>query len=204
MGYVIHVILGFVLAYLSFVPPGMLNMTAVRNTLEKGFKEGFWFAFGAAIVVIPQAFVALAFAQFFDNHPEVVDNLKWAGIVVLLTLSMIFFYQARKKFTGQVSRKKGKSFAMGVLMSAMNMMAIPFYLVLSSVLKERGRLIMEQPFIILFVIGLFLGALSIFLTYVRFASIIQKRAQFIASNINYILSLLFFILGIFTLYNMVG
>ena len=81
-------------------------------------------------------------------------------------------------------------------MSTMNMLSIPFYLVLSSVLESKGYLIMEQPYISLFVLGVFLGALSLFLIYVRFALIIQKRAQFIASNINYILSLLFFILGI--------
>jgi len=84
-------------------------------------------------------------------------------------------------------------------MSGMNMLAIPFYLVLSSVLENRGLLKTEQPFINLFVTGVFLGAFSLFSTYVYFAQIIVKKAQFIARNINYILSLLFFILGILTL-----
>ena len=88
----------------------------------------------------------------------------------------------------------------GMLMSTMNMLAIPFYLVLSSVLENRGMLITEQPFINLFVTGVFLGAFALFMTYVRFADVIQKRAQFIARNINYILSALFFVLGILTFF----
>ncbi len=195
-----HVGLGFVMAYLSLVPPGMLNMTAVRTAIEKGNTSGRWFSLGAALVVIPQAFVALVFAKFFAQHPEVVERLNYAGVVVLFVLSVAFFLQARKKFKGEGKKRKGKSFVVGMLMSTMNMLAIPFYLVLSSVLENRGMLITEQPFINLFVTGVFLGAFALFMTYVRFAAVIQKRAQFIARNINYILSVLFFVLGILTFF----
>ena len=195
-----HVGLGFVMAYLSLVPPGMLNMTAVRTAIEKGYTSGRWFSLGAALVVIPQAFVALVFAKFFAQHPEVVERLNYAGVVVLFVLSVAFFLQARKKFKGEGKKRKGKSFVVGMLMSTMNMLAIPFYLVLSSVLENRGMLITEQPFINLFVTGVFLGAFALFMTYVRFADVIQKRAQFIARNINYILSALFFVLGILTFF----
>mgnify|MGYP001811836717 FL=1 len=200
MEYFTHVGLGFVMAYLSLVPPGMLNMTAVRTAIEKGSSSGRWFALGAALVVIPQAFVALVFARFFAEHPEVVERLNYAGIAVLFGLSIVFFLQARKKFKGEGKKRSGKSFWVGMLMSSMNMLAIPFYLVLSSVLENRGMLITEQPFINLFVTGVFLGAFGLFMTYVRFADVIQKRAQFIARNINYILSALFFVLGILTFF----
>ncbi len=199
MQYLMHIALGYVMAFLSLTPPGMLNMTSVRTALEKGPRSGMWFALGAAIVVIPQAFIALVFARFFAEHPEVVERLNYAGLAVLFLLSVAFFFQARKKFKGEGSRKKGKSFVVGLLMSSMNMLAIPFYLVLSSVLENRGLLVTEQPYINLFVTGVFLGAFSLFMVYVKFAAVIQKRAQFIARNINYILSALFLVLGILTL-----
>ena len=199
MQYLMHIALGYVMAFLSLTPPGMLNMTSVRTALEKGSRSGMWFALGAALVVIPQAFIALVFARFFAEHPEVVERLNYAGLAVLFLLSVVFFFQARKKFKGEGSQKRGKSFVVGVLMSSMNMLAIPFYLVLSSVLENRGLLITEQPYINLFVTGVFLGAFSLFMVYVKFAAIIQKRAQFIARNINYILSALFLVLGILTL-----
>ena len=194
-----HIALGYVMAFLSLTPPGMLNMTSVRTALEKGPRSGMWFALGAAMVVIPQAFIALVFARYFAEHPEVVERLNYAGLAVLFLLSVVFFFQARKKFKGEGSRKKGKSFVVGALMSSMNMLAIPFYLVLSSVLENRGLLTTEQPYINLFVTGVFLGAFSLFMVYVKFAAVIQKRAQFIARNINYILSALFLVLGILTL-----
>ena len=188
------------MSFLSLTPPGMLNMTVVRTTIEKNRREGFWFALGAATVVILQAFIALAFAKYFANNPHIVERLKLAGVFVLFLLSVAFFIQARKKLKVEGAKRKGKSFVVGFLMGTMNMLAIPFYLVLSSVLENRGMLIIEQPYITLFVFGVFLGSFSLFLVYLQFAMIIQKRAQFIARNINYILSILFFVLGILSLF----
>ncbi len=200
MPYFLHVILGFVMAFFSLMPPGMLNMTAVRTAIEKNRNEGIWFSLGAALVVIPQAFIALVFARFFGENPQIVERLEIGGVLVLFLLSIVFFIQARKKFKGEGGKRKGKSFWIGILMSVMNMLAIPFYLVLSSVLENRGLLNTEQPFINLFVSGVFLGAFTLFFVYVQFARVIQNRAQFIARNINYILSALFFVLGILTLF----
>jgi len=199
MQYISHLFLGFVMAFISLIPPGMLNMTAVRTKIEKDQKSALKFALGAAIIVIPQAYIALAFANYFVKHPEVIDNLTIAGIVVLFVLSIVFFFQARKKFKGEGKKEKGNFILKGMLMSSMNMLAIPFYLVLSSVLEAKELLIMSQPYISIFVAGVFLGALALFTVYVFFAAIIEKKAQFIARNINYILSLLFLILGIITL-----
>ncbi len=199
MPYLIHIALGFVMAFLSLIPPGMLNMTAVKTSIQKGRNEGVWFSLGAALVVIPQAFIALVFARYFVENPQVVERLEIAGIIVLFVLAITFFMQARKKFKGEGGKREGKSFLLGMLMSGMNMLAIPFYLVLSSVLENRGLLQTEQPFINLFVTGVFLGAFSLFFLYANFAQIIQRKAQFIARNINYILSLLFLVLGILTL-----
>jgi hypothetical protein len=148
--------------------------------------------------VIFQAFIALAFTKFFANNPHIIERLKIVGVFVLFILAIAFFFQARKKFKGEGSKRKGKSFVLGLLMSSMNMLVIPFYLVLSSLLESRGLLILAQPYISLFVLGVFLGSLSLFLVYRQFATIIKKRAHFIARNINYILSILFFILGILT------
>ena len=199
MQYISHFFLGFVMAFISLLPPGMLNMTAVRTRIEKSKKDALLFSLGAALVVIPQAYIALVFAKYFVKHPEVIDRLTIAGIIVLFILSVVFFFQARKKFKGEGKKRKGNFILIGIFMSAMNMLAIPFYLVLSSVLEKKNLLIMDQPYISVFVGGVFLGALVLFVVYVLFAALIEKKAQFIAKNINYILSVLFLGLGILTL-----
>lgn len=199
MQYILHLFLGFIMAFISLIPPGMLNMTVVRTKIEIDKKSSLLFSLGAAIIVIPQAYIALTFAKYFVKHPEVIDQLTIAGIVVLFALSLFFFFKARKKFKGEGKKKKGNFILIGMFMSSMNMLAIPFYLVLSSVLEKKDLLLMSQPYINIFVVGVFLGAFALFAVYVYFASYIEKKAQFIARNINYILSTLFLVLGILTL-----
>ncbi len=58
---------------------------------------------------------------------------------------------------------------------------------------------MEQPYISFFVAGAFLGTVALFAVYIQFAKIIETRVQFIARNINYVLSVLFFVLSILAL-----
>ena len=202
MIYLSHLLFGFTMAFVGLIPPGMLNMTAVRTTIEEHKRAGILFSLGAALVVIPQAFIALYFANYFVKHPEVIDRLSYAGIAVLFLLSVFFFFQARKKFKGEGKRKKGNFLLIGMFMSSLNMLAIPFYLLYSTIFEKKGWLILENPYILIFVFGAFLGAFSLFALYANFAVLIQKRAQFIARNINYILSALFFVLGFLTLFKM--
>lgn len=196
MGYVVHLTLGFGMAFLGLVPPGMLNMTAVRTSIEKGLKCGLRFSAGAASIVIIQAFTALTFAKYLNAHPEIFDVLKKVATGIFILLAVFFFTQARKQFKAEGKQKKGNSFYTGMLMSSLNALAIPFYFGYSSIMEAKGLIILEHPYISVFVSGAVVGAFALFATYAKFAEIIVKRAQFIAKNINYILGVLFVVLAV--------
>lgn len=199
MTYITHLFFGFIMSFGGLLAPGMLNMTAVRTSIERGKKAGIVFSAGAASFVFVQASIALIFANYLNNHPEIIENLKIAATVVFFLLAIFFFIQARKKFNSEGKQKKGNYFLIGLLMSSMNMLAIPFYLGISTYLSTKGQIILKQPHITIFVVGAVLGAFFLFVIYASFATVIQNKAQFIAKNINYILSVLFLFLGLLTL-----
>ena len=204
MSYISHILLGFLMAYIGLVPPGMMNMTAVRMSIVKSLSSGLRFSAGAAFVVIFQAYIALSFAKYLSQHPEVLDTLKKIAVVVFIALAIFFFLQARRKFEAEGKDRKGNEFWAGALMSSMNMLAIPFYFGYSTIMETKGWIVLEQPYITFFVIGAVTGAFALFATYSYFAQTIVKRAQFIASNINYILSGLFVVLAVVQLINLVA
>lgn len=201
MDYIIHFIAGFLMAYIGLVPPGMLNMTTLRTTLNEGMKKGATFAAGASVIVIFHAGIALYFANYLAEHPEIILKLRYVGIIVFLILSVFFFLQGRKKFKGQGKTKKGNPFLAGLFMSSMNMLGIPFYLGIGTLLETKGYITIAVPFIYVVVIGAAIGAFALFLTYAYFANILVKKIAFVASNINYILSILFFVLALITMIN---
>lgn len=204
MVYLLHFIYGFVTAYLSLLSPGMINMTAVRIRIDNGKKQSVLFSFGAAIIVLVQASIALVFANYLTKNPEIIESLKAFGVVVFFALAIFFFYQARKKHKYKGKKQKGNYFIIGLFMTSLNMLGIPFYLGVGTFLSAEGYLILKQPNISYFVIGVSLGAFALFLTYVFLANIIVKRVGFIARNINYVLSILFVILGFLTLYKLLA
>jgi len=193
MDYILPLIVGFVAAFVGLIAPSMLNMTAAKTSLEKGKAAGIQFAAGAASVVTVQAFIAVYFANKIT--PEVIKVLQKAAFFVLIGLAIFFFMQARKKFKAEGKDKKGSTFIVGMGMSSLNMLAVPFYLAMAKVGQGYG-MILDIPYSLVYVVGAVLGAFSLFAIYASFAEIIAVKAQFIAKNINYILAGLFVILAI--------
>ncbi len=198
MSYIVSFVTGFLTAYFGLIVPSMLNMTAARTSIERGRRDGILFAAGAATVVFVQGMIAVTFAKYLVAHPEVITKLKTAAIAVLLGLSFFFYTQARKKFKAKGKQKKGSAYVTGLVMSSLNMLAIPFYLAMATLAESKGLFKLVPPFSVLYVVGAVGGAFALFSTYVIFSEIIARRAQFIARNINYILSGLFMVLAAVT------
>jgi threonine/homoserine/homoserine lactone efflux protein len=190
---------GVLMAYFGLISPGMLNMTVLKIRIKIGKIESVKFAIGASFIVLLQAGIALFFADYFSKNPKVIELLKVAGVFVFFILSIFFFVLSRKELNPKTSNEKGNYFFKGVGMSSVNMLGIPFYLGASIFLASENKIIIEQPYILLFVFGASLGSFLLFYTYIIFAKFIIKRVSFIAKNINLILSLLFLMLGCLTI-----
>ncbi len=204
MNYLLHFLMGFAVAFASLIPPGMINMTTVRTTLEHGKNKAIEYAAGASVVVLLQASIALYFSGFLNAHPEIIERLKMLGGLVLLLLSFMFFRLARKKFKAEGKKKSDGFFILGLGMSSINMLAIPFYLFWGTYLSREGHLTLDVVHISFFVTGASLGAFALFYVYSIFAKYIEVKAQFIARNINYILSALFLVLGLIAWYGILA
>jgi threonine/homoserine/homoserine lactone efflux protein len=201
MAYLLNFILGALTAFIGLLPPSMLNMTAARTAMEKDTGAAVRFAVGASAIVMVQAYIAIIFTKYLATFPTIIDTLQKAALVVFLALTVLFFYQARnqQKKAGNKVKKKASDFGFGALLSTLNVLAIPFYCAVSTMLDVEGWIRMTQPFISLFVAGAAIGTFALLSVYIRFAKIIQKRAAYIARNINYILSGLSFVLFIITI-----
>ncbi len=195
------IFLAIVVAFLGFSPPGMINMTALKISLEHHRQHALLFVLGASSVIFVQALIAVTFAKFLANNPQVIEYLTYAAIAVFFLLAWFFYRQARKKVQFQLKEGGNQSYWAGLTMASMNMLGIPFFLGYSTILEAKDILQTQAPHNWFFALGAMAGAFLLFAIYVSFAGIIQKRIQFVARNINYILSLLFLVLALSTIYN---
>lgn len=198
MSYLINLLLGIGIAYVGLLPPGMLNMTTVKTALHQGRYVAYRFAFGASLLVFLQASVAAIFAKVLNEQPHIVNTLGRFAAYVLLLLAIFFVYEARKKreFKAAQQVKKRKAIIKGMFMSSINMLAVPFFLTWASWLELKGLVTLDLLHSLCYALGAAIGAYMLFVTYILAARFVQSKANWLASNINYVLAALFVILSI--------
>jgi len=114
----------------------------------------------------------------------------------------MYFYREFKKENKNTSEFKQKckdTFVVGLLLSLLNMFAIPFYYGITMVLNKTGWLQLSQNNILLFVIGSAIGTFMLLYTYSSFANFIQGKSKKTSNKLNLILSFLTGFLALVTL-----
>ena len=196
MDYLSPLLFGFLLAVVGIALPGMVNMTSVSVSIKRGLRAGLYYSAGAAATIILQAYIAVAFAGYLSQHPEIFTYIRAVSVAIFLALAFFFFYQALNAKAVKASQRKGRPFLLGMAVAGMNALNIPYFFTMGTVLKAEGLIQLHPPFHLFFVGGITAGAFVMLAAYARFAQFILKRANYFARNLNYFLSGLFLVLAV--------
>lgn len=178
----------------------MLNMTALKISLEKGREAANKYALGVSFVVIPQVFIAVVLTKYIAENPKILQTLEKLGIIIFIFLSF-YFYSASKKGKIKMDAMKSKKenpFLAGVTLSVLNMFAIPFFSGIALFLDAFNLFIFDVIPVISFVLGAVIGSFYILFFYGKFAKIIQKKTGELTKDINIILAILTALVAVLT------
>ncbi len=181
--------------------PSMLNITSVKISIERGKINATKFALGVSIIVLVQAYVAVYFTKYLKENPDFIQILQKIALVIFVLLSMYFYREFKKenKNTSEFKQKCKDTFLIGLLLSLLNMFAIPFYYGITMVLNKAGWLQLSQNNILLFVIGSAIGTFMLLYSYSSFAKFIQGKSKKTSNKLDLILSFLTGFLALVTL-----
>jgi len=205
MLFYLPLVLGFFIAFLAVIPPGLINMTAAKISLQEGKNEAISFAIGASVIIFFQTFIAVLFARFINKHQEIVSTLQEIGIFVFSLLSFYFFWIAKKpKKIKTDSRVKGKSnrFFLGMLLSVLNLLPIPFYVFASMTLAASGYFSFDKIPVAEFVIGVMSGSFTVLYIYIVAFKKIENKTEFLMRNINTIIGSVTTFMAVLTLFKL--
>ena len=192
---------GFFTSFTGSITPSMLNMTALKISLENGRAAANKYALGVSLIVIPQVFIAVFLTKYITENPRILETLEKAGIVIFVFLSL-YFYNASKKSKMKADGIKSNNknpFLTGVTLSLLNMFAIPFFSGVIVSLDVFNFFNFDVFSILFFIIGSFLGTFYILFLYGKFAKKIQQKTGKLTKNINLILAILTALVALFTL-----
>lgn len=196
----VNFIVGYLASLIGLIPPGLLNMTAAKIGVKQGRKPAMVFSLGVLIVVCLQTGLGLAFARYIERHPEVVDLLQKVALGIFLALTFYFFVLAkdtRREIPKGVKRSKTNRFLYGLLLSALNLLPIPYWVYVSISLSALGWFFFDPLVIGWAILGSAMGTFSMLLLYIHFFRRKLPIGNF-GFNLNYLLGTITALISIIT------
>jgi threonine/homoserine/homoserine lactone efflux protein len=196
--------LGILSAIIGILPPGLINMTAAKVGLKEGRTRAFIFALGATFIIVIQTFIALLFASFVDKNPQIILFLREIGLFIFVILTIYFFWTSKKLIpSDQIVKLKSKKsrFIFGMLLSALNLSPIPYYVFVSITLASFNYFHFETQLICFFVVGSGIGSFLAFYFYIGFFKKLEFKTAFLLNNMNYIIGSITGLISIITFIN---
>ncbi len=194
---------GLVAAIVGVLPPGLINMTVAKVRLTDGLKRAMVFVMGALIVIAIQTYVSVLCARYISQHQEIVTTLRSIGLIVFVVLTFYFFFFAKKP-TLQDNRIQLKSkrsrFFMGMLISALNLLPIPYYVVISVSLASSGYFDFTIGQETSLVLGVVTGSFLVFYGYMLFINHMQSKSDFFLKNMNRMIGSITALVALLTLW----
>lgn len=191
----------FFASLVGVIPPGLVNMTVARTCLERGKKNGILVAYGASVVVLFQALIAILLAKYIFFNPFVKNILLRTGAVIFFFMAIYFFAKAKQNKTKIKAYKhdETRSFFKGVMVSALNVLPIPYFCAIAAGMSVSGKMEYDALRITAFTIAAGTGTFVTLYFYVFSFLKIEKKTASITKYTNYFMGILMLILVAITL-----
>ena len=208
MSIVLPFFYGFLAAFIGVFPPGLINMTAAKVGITDGRKRALMFILGATIIVYLQTYISVLFAQYINQHAEVVVLFREIGLGIFIALTIYFLFFAKspnlKKQEQLQLKSKRSRFFMGMLISAINFFPIPYYVLVTITLASYKLFVFQSMSIYSFVFGVVIGSFSCFYCYVVFFEKLKAKTDYFVRNMNTIIGIITGLVAILTLINILN
>ncbi|MFL0353477.1 LysE family transporter [Xanthomarina sp. GH4-25] len=194
--------IAMLVAFLSAVPPGLLNMTAAKISLKEGSTRGVMFSLGASLVFMCQTLIATVFARYLSMHPDVIDILQQVAFVIFVLITIYFLLIAKKENKPEKdleTKSKRSRFFQGLFLSSINMFPIPFQAYMTITFASFGWLMLDKVGIATYVSGAAIGSFINLYVYIFFFDKIKKTKETSQKKMNYIIGIITGIISIITL-----
>jgi len=186
---------GIVFCFLGFLPSGLITLSIVDLTINKGKKAAIKFSFGALIPLFITTFFTLQFYSYL-NSSEYLIIIDFFSCLIFLLFS-VYFFITKPKSRGNYNYTS--DFFNGIIVSSMNALIIPFWLFLIPFFEKTGVKINDLLQVFSLSIGALVGALTTFCIYIYFANRVSASLNPSPEKFRKFLSIIFFLLFIWTL-----
>jgi|SRR5690554_58588 len=196
-----NLLIGLIGAFIGVLPPGLINMYALKVSLKEGRKKALIFAAGVCVTVISQTLIALFFARYIEQHPEVVSVLQKVALVIFIGLTLYFFFVAadtRREIVDAKVQSTTRRFLSGILIAALNLLPLPFWVYVSITFSAFGWFTFDAPALYFAALGSGMGTFLALTIYAYFVKNTEEPRNF-KVNMNFIIGAITAAIAVITL-----
>jgi threonine/homoserine/homoserine lactone efflux protein len=184
----VNFLAGAIVSFLGSLPVGILNVSIVQISLQKGLKGALSFAFACAIIELGYSYIAVRMTRALLDFAVYKYPIQLFSMAVFLVAGI---YYIRKKSSGQEAQHRLGPFSLGIVLSIVNVIAIPFWLVYTTALSAYHWInVVSGMEITYFVTGISLGTLLGLMTFALLSQRINKQFSLQSTLVNKIVGVL--------------
>ena len=154
---------GMMVSFLGSLPLGTLNVLAMKIRVEEGIKNAIWFSFGSLLTEMIYVRISLVGINWIRKQKKLFQWLEWITLFIVVALAVGSFMTAMKHHSsGQPVENNLPDmhrFLLGISLSAISPMQIPFWFGWSTVLFTKKILKPDNAHYNLYIVGIGLGTL---------------------------------------------
>jgi threonine/homoserine/homoserine lactone efflux protein len=199
---------GMLISFIGSLPLGSLNIAAMQIGIQENIQQAIFFSLGSLTVEMIYVRVSLIGIDWISRQARLMKALQWITLAVIAALAVGSFLAAAKTAaTGHMEKNtllelQVHRFLLGMMMSAINPVQIPFWFGWSTVLFEKKILEPKQAQYNSYIIGIGLGTLAGNAVFIFGGKWLTDRIQNSGQYINWIIGGVFTITAIVQLYRM--
>lgn len=152
---------GMFISFLGSLPLGTLNVAALQISVSDGLMPAFYFAIGALTAEIIYVRLSLIAMDWIQRQKKLFRLLEWVTLLIVVALAVSSFYAAVHPEVKKnvILSSTLHRFWLGLFMSALNPMQIPFWFGWSTVLLTKKILQPKQKHYNSYIGGIGVGTL---------------------------------------------
>ena len=189
---------GLFISFLGTLPLGTLNIAAMQISISDGIRPAIYFALGALLVEVIYVRISLVAMDWVRRRKKLFRWFEWVTFLIIVALAVSSFVAAadpgeKKNVLLSYSFHR---FWLGVLLSALNPVQIPFWFGWSTVLFTRKVLLPKNSYYNVYIAGIGLGTLIGNLVFIFGGRLIVDKLNNNQDLIHYIIGSIFAITAI--------
>ena len=199
-----NIAVGFLVSFIGSIPLGFLNIIGYQIYLKYGLHSVIPYLFGVILVEVFVIYFTLIFANQLANNKKLTFYIEIFSILFMFLLAYSFHSQSNSNTSGEDLSQKYVSyspFIIGVLLSCLNFIQIPFWTGWNLYLINNKMIIIENNTKHYYVIGTLIGTFSGMLALILGLDLITQNSESVSKYVLSVIIPLFFVgMGVFQAY----